>query len=317
MKALPVISGLVLQMCAFGVLPASAQQVSVHVVADRPGATLYAGDSPTALGKLPLNLRATAPTPWTGCTSLGEYRAQWPDGVQLTIGRIEICPDGGASQEVRIALPAGASIPPVPAPTMRPVICHSAGLAYKPASSLGCGRTTREHPAFAAASPQFAAPRTPSGGQARVAANEGGQQRRGSGWQTFGQAVGAFVQGWAQGAALASAYSVPLPVFPDYDLVPSLPTSRAPQEPTSGSSYDWRSGNRYTWRRDWDGSTSVRGSNWRTGAIWRTTIEQDGSMRGTDSDFNTWRYNARTKTYMNFGTGQYCFGEGAFRTCTK
>lgn len=82
-----------------------------------------------------------------------------------------------------------------------------------------------------------------------------------------------------------------------------------------GSSYDWRSGNSYSWTRNSDGSTDVNGWNLRTGSSWRTTIEPDGDMRGTDSHGNSWTYDNSTGYYHNFGTGKTCFGKGALRTC--
>jgi hypothetical protein len=110
--------------------------------------------------------------------------------------------------------------------------------------------------------------------------------------------------------------SVPsLPSSPRSIYTPPLPNYE-PYVPSSGSSYDWRSGNSYRWRKNYDGSTTVNGSNLQTGSTWRTQIKPDGSMRGTDSDYNSWTYNPRSKTYMNYGTGQICTGEGYARVCT-
>lgn len=83
----------------------------------------------------------------------------------------------------------------------------------------------------------------------------------------------------------------------------------------SSSTYDWRTGNRYHIDKNYDGSTNVRGSNVYNGSQWRTRIEPDGSMRGTDKDGNQWRYDSRSKVYQNYGTGTICRGEGALRTC--
>ena len=100
----------------------------------------------------------------------------------------------------------------------------------------------------------------------------------------------------------------PPPIYPVYVPVPA--------RPTSGSTYDWRSGNRYSWDRDSSGETTVRGSNSTTGSLWRTTIQPDGSMRGTDSQGNMWRYSAGSNVYMNLGTGVICVGTGASRVCS-
>jgi hypothetical protein len=86
-------------------------------------------------------------------------------------------------------------------------------------------------------------------------------------------------------------------------------------EPSVTSTSDWRSGNRYRTERRLNGDTVVSGSNLRTGSRWRTTIKPDGSMRGTDSNRNLWRYNARTGVYQNFGTGTTCIGRGYAQTC--
>jgi len=51
--------------------------------------------------------------------------------------------------------------------------------------------------------------------------------------------------------------------------------------------------------------------------MWNTTIKPNGSMSGTDSNFNMWNYDAGSKTYMNYGIGKMCVGEGYARVCTK
>ena len=59
----------------------------------------------------------------------------------------------------------------------------------------------------------------------------------------------------------------------------------------------------------------MNGMNLNTGSTWRTEIKPNGSMNGTDSKFNPWTYDANTKTYINYGTGKMCVGEGYARTC--
>src|SRR5262245_43041896 len=83
----------------------------------------------------------------------------------------------------------------------------------------------------------------------------------------------------------------------------------------SGSTYDWESGNMYNWNRDFSGSTHLRGYNFNTGSQLNTTIQPNGSMRGFDSNSNYWNYDARSGTYMNFGTGTICVGKSAGRVC--
>lgn len=90
------------------------------------------------------------------------------------------------------------------------------------------------------------------------------------------------------------------------------------EQPAPGQtvySYDRQSGNRYSTTPNYDGSTSVRGSNLQNGTRWRTEIQPDGAMRGTDADGNRWTYNPDTKTYRNSGTGVTCRGEGSRRYC--
>ncbi|MCR5876959.1 hypothetical protein [Phenylobacterium sp. J367] len=86
----------------------------------------------------------------------------------------------------------------------------------------------------------------------------------------------------------------------------------APAQPKT--SYDWQSGNRITATPNQDGSTSIRGSNMNTGAMWRSTIEANGDQRGVDSRGNMWRYNESTGSYMS-SDGTTCIGKGALRTC--
>lgn len=104
---------------------------------------------------------------------------------------------------------------------------------------------------------------------------------------------------------LAAPPSQPTPLY-----TPSYTTRR------TGSTYDWQSGNSYSWYRDSLGSTNVNGMNLGTGSMWQTQIRRNGSMTGWDKDLNYWSYDAGTKTYINFGTGTLCVGEGYARVCT-
>jgi len=93
------------------------------------------------------------------------------------------------------------------------------------------------------------------------------------------------------------------------------PTTATISAPRTSSSYDWKSGNSYTITRNYDGTVTVNGLNVRTGSTWRTTIDSSGNMRGTDKNFNPWSYSSSTGTYINYGTGKVCVGQGAARTC--
>jgi hypothetical protein len=85
-------------------------------------------------------------------------------------------------------------------------------------------------------------------------------------------------------------------------------------EPSSRTAFDWRSGNSYSISRDCSNITQVRAFNVRTGSIWRTTIQPDGDMTGTDSEFNLWSYDAQSGFYFST-SGRTCFGRGAARIC--
>ena len=59
----------------------------------------------------------------------------------------------------------------------------------------------------------------------------------------------------------------------------------------------------------------MNGLNPRTGSMWRSTMQPDGSQRGTGSNGNTWRYNIQTGIYTN-SDGTICTGKGYARVCT-
>ena len=90
------------------------------------------------------------------------------------------------------------------------------------------------------------------------------------------------------------------------------PTYQAPRTTTT---YDWQSGNTYTTTTRPGGGATINGFNANTGSTWNTQIDQRGNQQGMDSSGNVWNYNAQTKTYMNFGTGKMCTGEGYARMC--
>jgi len=81
------------------------------------------------------------------------------------------------------------------------------------------------------------------------------------------------------------------------------------------STHDSKSGNRYNVTPNYDGSVTVRGSNPRTGTMWRQQQYPDGSYRGTDSNGNMYRGNNVTGSYYNYGTGKSCLGKGYARRC--
>ena len=50
-------------------------------------------------------------------------------------------------------------------------------------------------------------------------------------------------------------------------------------------------------------TTSVTGTNSRTGSTWNTNTLANGDMYGTDAKGNYWEYDASTRIYRNHGTG--------------
>jgi hypothetical protein len=111
-------------------------------------------------------------------------------------------------------------------------------------------------------------------------------------------------------------------VAPIYQPPPNRYNFTAPSysvpiyERRSGTTTDPQSGNVYNWRKDSRGNTHVDGMNLYNGSMWQTDIKPNGSMTGTDKNFNYWNYDAKSKTYMNLGTGELCIGEGYARVCT-
>jgi hypothetical protein len=76
--------------------------------------------------------------------------------------------------------------------------------------------------------------------------------------------------------------------------------------------YDGATNSRYQTTKDYDGGATVTGTNFETGSTWKTKIEKDGDMNGTDADGNRWRYNSGTDSYMNYGTGEMRHGSAYF-----
>lgn len=62
------------------------------------------------------------------------------------------------------------------------------------------------------------------------------------------------------------------------------------------STYDEETGNFYQFY-EFGGKTKVYGRNSRTGARWKTEIEEDGDMSGTDSKGRKWDYDADSGNY--------------------
>ena len=83
--------------------------LSVTFVSDPPGATLVSVDSKNVLGLSPFTVTYTRPGRWTSCVSYRGFRASWPDGREMAVNLIELCPDGGVNQELRFSAPGTSS----------------------------------------------------------------------------------------------------------------------------------------------------------------------------------------------------------------
>ena len=79
--------------------------LSVTFVSDPPGATLVSVDRKNVLGLSPFTVTYTRPDRWTSCVSYRGFRASWPDGREMAVNLIELCPDGGVNQELRFSAP--------------------------------------------------------------------------------------------------------------------------------------------------------------------------------------------------------------------
>ena len=80
-------------------------RVTVRVTSDPPGATLSTLDQASVLGTTPLTMRYAVADQWRNCVSYDGLKARWPNGVQLEVRAIELCPEGGTDQEIRLAAP--------------------------------------------------------------------------------------------------------------------------------------------------------------------------------------------------------------------
>lgn len=85
-----------------------ANDLFVTFVSSPPGATLVSADSRTVLGVTPASVPYSSPEHWDACASFSGFRARWPDGRQMAVNRIELCPEDGADQEVRFSAPEAA-----------------------------------------------------------------------------------------------------------------------------------------------------------------------------------------------------------------
>jgi hypothetical protein len=83
----------------------------------------------------------------------------------------------------------------------------------------------------------------------------------------------------------------------------------------TGSYYNYSNGNSYNYGT-YGGTTFINGYNFNNGRTWQQRIDQNGNQSGTDSRGNYWQYNSNTGSYYN-SNGTYCYGTGAYRSCSK
>lgn len=112
------------------------------------------------------------------------------------------------------------------------------------------------------------------------------------------------------------------------DTVPRLAPVRIPRlltplgpgldltAPTSGIGYDRLAGSSYRWTKTPSGGTRLRGIiPGAGGGTWSGSISASGTLSGTDSNLNPFRYNPRSGLRTNAITGESCLGQGIAGPC--
>jgi hypothetical protein len=86
--------------------------------------------------------------------------------------------------------------------------------------------------------------------------------------------------------------------------------------PPSGIGYDRLGGSSYRWTKTPSGGTRLRGIIPASGgSTWSGSISASGTLSGTDSNLNPFRYNPRTGIQTNTITGESCLGQGIAGPC--
>ena len=75
---------------------------------------------------------------------------------------------------------------------------------------------------------------------------------------------------------------------------------------TPTTTYDPATRERVTYSIDRLTGGYIEGVNTETRKSWHADIRPDGSMRGKDSDGDSWKYDRRAKLYTNLTTGKTC-----------
>jgi len=145
----------------------SGPQISVRFVSHPAGATLVSADSRRVFGATPVTLSYSEPTNWQTCVPFEGFRARWPDGTQLAVRSVELCPDGGPDQEIQIQAPrvprrtgaAQAKSAPKPLPEEQEVASSTGTVELGEPSALAAPAVRSPSPAGPAPLPTYIGPR--------------------------------------------------------------------------------------------------------------------------------------------------------------
>jgi hypothetical protein len=112
--------------------------IEVKVVSDPPGATLTSLSAGTLLGTSPTTIQYALPADWRNCQSYEGIEATWPSGVALDVKHVELCPEGGLQQEMRISAPVRRQPRPARTSPLEAPVARSGGApsASQPSSNV-------------------------------------------------------------------------------------------------------------------------------------------------------------------------------------
>jgi len=68
--------------------------------------------------------------------------------------------------------------------------------------------------------------------------------------------------------------------------------------------YDWPTRSSFSWYTTSPDVAKEGRDTWNTGDHWASGIRLDGSLSGWNEQGNYWRYNAGSKMYHNYSTGE-------------
>lgn len=129
--------------------PAAADEVTVLFTSSPPGARLISPDGTTTAATLPYSMKFTVPAPWTTCVAVAGVRARWSDGSEIDVGRVDLCPEEGRQQYVRLAIPDQ----PTSSAVSLAVVCRDGAVTYKPLNGRCAGGASTQSARTAPAPP--------------------------------------------------------------------------------------------------------------------------------------------------------------------